>query len=204
MIPAPLAAYVATWWFKLAFCAALVLIGFWGGMTVQGWRLGNQIEAQKAAFAEAAVVAERKAAATAAILQKGVDDARTRLDVVAATISTKDDEIGRLRVDLGRLRADADRLRRTAGGLRQQLDEYAVGASASHGACLERVNQLAGLASRSSDLLREGAERGASHVELVEEGRSMVQRCGRDHALAAAQVKELIASWPKTATTPLP
>jgi hypothetical protein len=204
MIPPNIAAYAALWWVKLLFCVALVLLGFWAGMAVQGWRMGNQIEAQKAAFAEAALVAERKAAATAAILQKGVDDARTRLDVVAATIDAKDDEIGRLRVDLTRLRADADRLRRAAGGLRQQLDEYAAGASASHGACIERVNQLAGLANRSADLLREGAERSAAHVELAEEGRTVAQRCGRDHAIAAAQVKELIAAWPQSPNSPPP
>jgi hypothetical protein len=191
---------------KAVAVAALVAaaVGFGVGWTSNGWRLGLEIEAQKLAAAEALAKAKDEAARQAAAMQKGVDDARVRLESMAATIGERDRELDALRVDVSRLRDGSDRLGRVVAGLRQQQSEFARGAEASHAACLERIVALDRLAANSRDLLERGARLVARSGELVAGGRDSLQGCSRDSAIAVAQAAALIDAYPVNTVAPQP
>ena len=105
-------------------------------------------------------------------MQRAVARAQGDLDEARREIRRRDQVIGLLRAD--------------AGGLREQLAAYAA-AGRRDPACAgnDRAGVLARLATEGADLLARGA--------------TLLRACALDHDERAAEVKALLAAWPRPA-----
>lgn len=172
-------AFVAQYWRVFAVAGLLVLaVG-------SGWRLGSanvraDLAAVEARHAEQVADWHRQRAEAAAAvlarqtaLQTDVDKAREDLNHARTLIAEQGTRIARLSVD--------------SDGLRVKLRAYSAGAGGGDtvAACQQRAGALA-------NLLAEGAG-------LAAEAGNLARQCAIDHDERAAEVRVLLAGWPKNA-----
>jgi len=105
-------------WTHLAAAIVALLIGLFGGWQTQGWRLGEQIAAMKAAQAQAVIAGIEGARAQEQARFKGVQD--------AATAATKRAQANR--ADADNARNELDRLRDAIAASRDSVPGDSVAA----------------------------------------------------------------------------
>jgi hypothetical protein len=105
-------------------------------------------------------------------MQRAVARAQGDLDEARRSIRLRDQALGRLRTD--------------AGGLRERLAAYAAAGSRDP-ACAgdDRAGVLARLATEGAELLARGG--------------TLLRACAADHDERAAEVRALLAAWPRPA-----
>jgi len=162
--------------------AVIALSGF-----IAGYGLSNRINATAIARLEAAhqadlrMISERaremeeRARAVENMMRRAVDNARKELEDANREIQARE-------TALASLRRDRDILR---NGLRNALAAYASGAGSadSIAACHARAGALADAAANGAELLAEGA--------------GLLEQATLTHDRRAAEVRALIAAWPK-------
>lgn len=162
-----------------AVAGALVWFGYWLG------GLGPRAELAQARTDHAEQVAEwnrlaargaQRALDLTAQWQRKADDARTALEDERERNAALAARIARLDADRERLRGD--------------LATYAAGTGAADTvlACQARAATLAGLLAEGSDLLAEGG--------------NLLAETARAHDDRAAEVRALVAAWPRNADRP--
>lgn len=184
-------ALLARWLQPALYAALAVTLTLLALRTVQLHRERAEHATAMAKVNRAAAEAQEQARMRERAWLTAVEIERRKLDDERRTIAGLVAQVDALNAALEQARSDVSRLLGDRRVLREALARFAAGtADDTAAACRERAGTLADVLAEGAGLLDEGAR-------LVAEAARLVAACGRDHDERAAEVRALLAAWPK-------